>query len=435
MYQPLKQPAIAMPDLTKSALYKRITWRLVPFLCLCYLAAYLDRINIGLAKLQMSIDLQFSDTVYGLGAGLFFIGYVALEIPSNLLLHKFGARLWISRIMITWGALSMCTLFVSTPTQFYVVRFLLGAAEAGFLPGVLLYLTQWYPPELRGKAVGLFLMGLPLASLIGNPLSGWIMTRFVGVNGWTGWQWLFLLESIPSVILGVLVLFLLPRNVHSAKWLSADEKSVLVSELSRDPPMLRHEGVMTALANRHVWILSFINMTLALIIYVIGFWLPTIIRDSGVHGTLNIGFLTAIPSVAAILLMLFLASHSDKHRERRWHLIVPLLAAGLSIALVTRFLDNTVVALALLTIANAGIFAAFPVFWAIPGSLLKGRAAAAGIALINSVANLGGFFATFIFGWIKDVTHSVSVGLLVFAGLAAVGCALTFMLPTKITNR
>ncbi|MDB5786337.1 MFS transporter [Caballeronia mineralivorans] len=435
MYQPLKQPAIAMPDLTKSALYKRITWRLVPFLCLCYLAAYLDRINIGLAKLQMSIDLQFSDTVYGLGAGLFFIGYVALEIPSNLLLHKFGARLWISRIMITWGALSMCTLFVSTPTQFYVVRFLLGAAEAGFLPGVLLYLTQWYPPELRGKAVGLFLMGLPLASLIGNPLSGWIMTRFVGVNGWTGWQWLFLLESIPSVILGVLVLFLLPRNVHSAKWLSADEKSVLVSELSRDPPMLQHEGVMTALANRHVWILSFINMTLALIIYVIGFWLPTIIRDSGVHGTLNIGFLTAIPSVAAILLMLFLASHSDKHRERRWHLIVPLLAAGLSIALVTRFLDNTVVALALLTIANAGIFAAFPVFWAIPGSLLKGRAAAAGIALINSVANLGGFFATFIFGWIKDVTHSVSVGLLVFAGLAAVGCALTFMLPTKITNR
>jgi MFS family permease len=435
MYQPLKQPAIAMPEFTKSALYKRITWRLVPFLCLCYLAAYLDRINIGLAKLQMSIDLQFSDTVYGLGAGLFFVGYVALEIPSNLLLHKFGARLWISRIMITWGALSMCTLFVSTPTQFYVVRFLLGAAEAGFLPGVLLYLTQWYPPELRGRAVGLFLMGLPLASLIGNPLSGWIMVRFVGMNGWTGWQWLFLLESIPSVILGVLVLFLLPRNVQSAKWLSADEKSILASELSRDPPMLQHEGVMTALANRHVWILSFINMTLALIIYVIGFWLPTIIRDSGVHGTLNIGFLTAIPSVAAILLMLFLASHSDKHRERRWHLIIPLLAAGLSIALVTRFLDNTVVALVLLTIANAGIFAAFPVFWAIPGSLLKGRAAAAGIALINSVANLGGFFATFIFGWIKDVTHSVNVGLLVFAGLAALGCALTFMLPTKITNR
>lgn len=191
MQSSYRVPGVALPNATTMSIYRKITWRLIPFLCLCYLAAYLDRINIGLAKLQMSVNLQFSETVYGLGAGLFFVGYVALEVPSNLLLHRFGARLWISRIMVTWGLLSMCTLLVSTPTQFYVVRFLLGMAEAGFLPGVLLYLTQWYPPDLRGRSVGLFLMGLPLASLIGNPLSGWIMSASNGWLGWAGWQWLF----------------------------------------------------------------------------------------------------------------------------------------------------------------------------------------------------------------------------------------------------
>ncbi|AJZ62449.1 MFS transporter [Paraburkholderia fungorum] len=426
---------IALPVATTASIYRKITWRLIPFLCLCYLAAYLDRINIGLAKLQMSVDLQFSETVYGLGAGLFFVGYVALEVPSNLLLHRFGARLWISRIMITWGALSMCTLLVTTPTQFYVVRFLLGAAEAGFLPGVLLYLTQWYPPDLRGRAVGLFLMGLPLASLIGNPLSGWIMGASAGVHGWTGWQWLFFLEGIPSIALGLLVLILLPRNAQAAAWLTASEKDALRADLERHPPMLKHEGAGPALRNGYVWVLSLINMTLALIIYVIGFWLPTIIRESGVQGSLRIGLLTAIPSLAAILLMLVLATRSDKHRERRWHLIIPLFTAGVCIAIAARFLDNTFITLALLTVANACIFASFPVFWAIPGSLLKGRAAAAGIALINSVANLGGFFATFLIGWIKDATHSVSAGLVVFAGLAMLGCLLTFLLPARITNR
>jgi MFS family permease len=426
---------VALPIATTTSVYRKITWRLIPFLCLCYLAAYLDRINIGLAKLQMSVNLQFSETVYGLGAGLFFVGYVALEVPSNLLLHRFGARLWISRIMVTWGLLSMCTLLVSTPTQFYVVRFLLGAAEAGFLPGVLLYLTQWYPTELRGRAVGLFLMGLPLASLIGNPLSGWIMSTSNGGHGWAGWQWLFCLEGIPSVALGVLVLFLLPRDAQAASWLTPVEREILRDDLARHPPMLEHEGVAAALRNGHVWMLSLINMTLALIIYVIGFWLPTIIRESGVQGSVQIGLLTAIPSLAAILLMLVLAARSDKHRERRWHLIIPLFTAGACIAVAARFLDNTFITLTLLTIANACIFASFPVFWAIPGALLKGRAAAAGIALINSVANLGGFFATFLIGWIKDTTHSVSAGLVVFAGLAMIGCLLTFLLPGRITNR
>lgn len=428
-------PGVPLPSPTAASIYRKITWRLVPFLCLCYLAAYLDRINIGLAKLQMSIDLSFSETVYGLGAGLFFVGYVFLEVPSNLLLHRFGARLWISRIMITWGALSMCTLLVTTPAQFYLVRFLLGAAEAGFLPGVLLYLTQWYPPTLRARAVGLFMMGLPLASLIGNPLSGWIMEALAGRHGWTGWQWLFFLEGIPSIVLGALVLILMPRDANSATWLSANEKAALQDELARHPPVITHEGVGPALRNTHVWMLSAVNMTLAIIIYVIGFWLPTIIRESGVHGSLHIGLLTAIPSVAAIALMMILAAHSDKRHERRWHLIGPLFVAGICIALASGFLHNTLITLTLLTIANACIFAAFPVFWAIPGSLLKGRAAAAGIALINSVANVGGFFATFLIGWIKDVTHSLGAGLLVFAGLAMIGCVLTHLLPVSVINR
>ncbi|QTO23432.1 MFS transporter [Burkholderia seminalis] len=435
MQSSYRVPGVALPNATTMSIYRKITWRLIPFLCLCYLAAYLDRINIGLAKLQMSVNLQFSETVYGLGAGLFFVGYVALEVPSNLLLHRFGARLWISRIMVTWGLLSMCTLLVSTPTQFYVVRFLLGMAEAGFLPGVLLYLTQWYPPDLRGRSVGLFLMGLPLASLIGNPLSGWIMSASNGWLGWAGWQWLFFFEGIPSVALGVLVLFLLPRDAHAANWLTPAEKEILRDDLARYPSMLKHESVVATLSNVHVWTLSLINMTLALIIYVIGFWLPTIIRESGVQGSVQIGLFTAIPSLAAILLMLALAARSDKHRERRWHLIIPLFIAGACIAVAARFLDNTIITLALLTVANACIFASFPVFWAIPGALLKGRAAAAGIALINSVANLGGFFATFLIGWLKDATRSVSAGLVVFSGLAMIGCLLTFLLPDQITNR
>jgi MFS family permease len=426
---------VVLPVAATAMVYKKITWRLIPFLCLCYLAAYLDRINIGLAKLQMSVDLQFSETVYGLGAGLFFVGYVVLEIPSNLLLHRFGARLWISRIMITWGLLSMCTLLVTTPTQFYVVRFMLGAAEAGFLPGVLLYLTQWYPPDLRARAVGLFLMGLPLASLIGNPISGLIMSVSNGWHGWAGWQWLFFFEGIPSVGLGILVLLLLPRDANSAKWLTPAEKVILSDDLKRHPPLLKHEGVGAAMRNGNVWMLSIINMTLALIIYVIGFWLPTIIRESGVQGSVQIGLLTAIPSVAAIVMMLVLAAHSDKRRERRWHLIIPLFAAGICISVAARYLNSTYITLSLLTVANACIFASFPVFWAIPGALLKGRAAAAGIALINSVANLGGFFATFLIGWIKDVTHSVGAGLIVFAGLAMIGCFLTYCLPARITNQ
>lgn len=417
-----------------EALYRKINWHLIPFLCLCYLAAYLDRINIGLAKLQMSVDLAFSETVYGLGAGLFFVGYVALEVPSNLLLHRFGARMWISRIMLTWGVLSMSTLLVSTPTQFYVVRFLLGAAEAGFLPGVLLYLTQWYPPQMRGRAVGMFLMGLPLASLIGNPLSGWIMSATAGVYRWTGWQWLFFLEGIPSIVLGFLVLAHLPRDPQSARWLTDHDREALRSDLARHRPLLARDGAMSALANKYVWALSLINMTLTLIIYVVGFWAPTIVRESGVQGSLKIGLLTAIPSLAAILLMLVLASRSDKHRERRWHLIIPLFIAGGCIAMAAYYLHNTVVILALLTIANACVFAGFPVLWAIPGNLLKGRAAAAGIAVINSVANIGGFFATFLIGWIKDTMHSVSAGLLVFAAFAMLGCILTLFLPERITD-
>src|SRR5690625_1572429 len=267
---------------TDRAIFRKITWRTIPLLCICYIAAYLDKINVGFAKLQMQSDLGFSDTVYGLGAGLFFIGYMLFEVPSNLILQRVGARGWIARIMITWGILSACTMFVVTPAQFYVVRFLLGVAEAGFYPGVMLYITFWYPSYRRGSIMALFLLGIPLSSLIGGPLSGWIMNHFHLMNGWSGWQWLFLLEAIPSVVLGIIVLILLPSTVSTAKWLSQKEKDLLKSILESDSSKSARSSVREAFASMRVWVLGLVDIFLMFAIYCLNFWLPTLIRDSGV---------------------------------------------------------------------------------------------------------------------------------------------------------
>lgn len=421
-------------DETRDA-YRKVTWRIIPFFCLCYMSAYLDRINIGLAKLQMLGDLGFSETVYGLGAGLFFIGYIIFEVPSNLVLQKMGARLWIARIMITWALLSAATMFVTTPMQFYALRFFLGVAEAGFFPGVLLYLTYWYPTHRRSKILAMFLMGLPMASLFGGPLSGWIMTAFAGVHDMTGWQWLFLLEAIPSLLLGLLVFSYLPNSIESAKWLSREEKKILGDNLKQDVLNEQRHSLWDALSSGRVWLLGIIDMCLMMSTYAISFWLPTIIRDSGVKSTLDIGLLTAIPNFLAIVALLANGISSDKYRERRWHIVIPMLIGAIGLSLSTLFTDNATVTVILFTLANVGIVATFPVFWCLPGTFLTGSAAAAGLALIASIANFGGVLATYLLGWLKDITHSSTVGMLLFAGCLMFGCLLVFSLPAKTVNR
>ncbi|USE76879.1 MFS transporter [Cupriavidus gilardii] len=434
-YQYPQGTAGVLAPTTEPDVYRKVTWRLIPFFCLCYLAAYLDRINVGLAKLQMLDDLKFSETVYGLGAGLFFVGYILFEVPSNLVLQKVGARIWIARIMVTWGLLSGATMFVTTPTQFYILRFLLGAAEAGFLPGVLLYLTYWYPTHRRSKIIALFMIGLPLASMIGSPISGWIMTAFAGVYGYAGWQWLFFLEALPSVLLGVMVFFYLPNNIDSAKWLDAAEKRTLQRNLQADVLVESQHSLKAAFTDRRVWMLGVIDMCLLMGTYSIGFWMPTIIRDSGVASPLHIGLLTAIPHAVAVVAMLINGAHSDRTRERRWHIVVPVLFGAFGLVASTFVAGHTGATLALLTLANVGIVATFPVFWCLPSTFLSGTAAAAGIALACSIANLGGFAATYLLGWMKDTFHSPSAGLILFAVCLLGSCLLVLAMPAKTVNR
>ncbi|MGI4982741.1 MAG: MFS transporter [Janthinobacterium lividum] len=416
-------------------LYRKLMWRLIPFFCLCYFSAYLDRVNIGIAKLQMLNALRFSDTIYGLGGGLFFVGYILFEVPSNLILQKVGAKIWIARIMVTWGILSGLTMFVKTPGQFYALRFLLGVAEAGFLPGVLLYLTQWFPDARRSKVVALFMMGLPLSSLIGGPLSGWIMTRFNDLHGLQGWQWLFGLEALPSIALGIAVFFYLPNTLDSARFLDTTERTRLKRDLARDSQDGKRHSLRAAFTDPKVWALGLIDLCVLLGTYAISFWLPSIIRDSGVRSVLEIGILTAIPNALAIVMMLITGASSDRFRERRWHIVVPFACTAFGLIASTFFSGSTAATVILLSIANAGVAAAMPVVWALPSTFLRGTAAAAGIAFACSIANLGGFASTYALGWMKDRTHSMSAGLITFGVCMLLGCALALAMPKRIVNR
>ena len=427
-------PTVADPI---HALYHKITWKLIPFLCFCYLAAYLDRINIGFAKLQMQDQLQFSETAFGLGAGLFFVGYILFEVPSNLILERVGARIWIARIMITWGLLSACTLLVTSTTQFYVLRFLLGVAEAGFLPGVLYYLTTWFPTHRRGRVIALFMIGLPLSSVIGGPLSGWIMSHFDQLAGLRGWQWLFLLEALPSVLLGVLAFWALPNTYHQAKWLSADEKVLLQQQLHADASQASHSPrrFRDGFFNIKVWMLGGIDFSILLSAYAMGFWMPTLIRNAGISDTFHIGLLTALPSVAALAGMLLIGASSDKYRERRWHIIVPFLVGAVAMASSTFFTHNVVATVALFAVASAAILGAVPVFFSLPATFLTGTSAATGFALACSLANIAGLVSNSLMGLAIDLTGSSAGAMWFFAGSLVLSCLLVIALPAKLVNR
>ncbi|HDR9173087.1 TPA: MFS transporter [Burkholderia vietnamiensis] len=412
-----------------DALYAKVTARLLTLFFFCFFAAYLDRVNIGLAKLQMLDALRFSDRVYGFGAGLFFIGYIAFEIPSNLVLEKLGAKVWIARVMITWGLLSGATMFVKSPLQFYIVRFLLGAAEAGFVPGVLLYLSQWFPYERRARIVAFFMIGIPISSLVGNPLSGWIMNVMEGVYRLGGWQWLFLLEALPSIALGVLVFMWLPNSIEKSSWLTVDDKRVLRANLDSHPHLEKITSLKQVFIDKRLWILGLIDACVMIGVYATSFWLPSILHDTGVRDPFVIGLWMTLPNAAAVFSMLWCGRSSDRARERRWHMAVPCLVAGFGLFVAAMTPHTTLATVILFSLVNAGAAATIPVIWTLPPTFLKGTGAAAGIAMITSLANLGGFVGTYVLGGLKDAFDSQRIGLFGFGVCMLIGCGLALAYP------
>lgn len=420
----------------RSNAYRKTAWRLMPFLMLCYLCAYLDRVNVGFAKLQMMNDLALSETVYGLGAGMFFIGYFLCEVPSNIILHKVGARVWIARIMITWGVVSALFAFVETAWQFYALRFLLGIAEAGLAPGLLLYLTYWFPSYRRARMTVLWFIAIPLSGMVGGPLSGWIMNHFAGMHGWAGWQWMFVLEAVPTVVVGLLVLSYLKDGVHQATWLNDEEKALITRELAEDDQQkVIHASVGEFIRDRRLWLLAAIYFCVVMGQYAITFWLPTLVRNSGVSDALHIGFLTSLPYLCAIAAMLLVGRSGDKHRERRWHLIIPMIAGAIGLSLAALMGGNPTLSILSLCLAASGILSATSLFWMLPTTLLGGVSAAAGIAAVNSFANLAGFCSPYLIGWITTITGSSAIGMYLITGVLFAGAALVLRIPAALVNR
>ncbi|ADY80833.1 putative transmembrane transporter [Acinetobacter pittii PHEA-2] len=419
----------------KSA-YRKIAFRLMPFLMLCYFCAYLDRVNVGFAKLQMMSDLQFSEAVYGLGAGIFFIGYFLCEVPSNIVLHKVGARRWIARIMITWGILSGCFAFVQTEWQFYTLRFLLGVAEAGLAPGLLLYLTYWFPSYRRARMTVLWFIAIPISGMIGGPLSGLIMDRMSGVHGWFGWQWMFVIEAIPTVIVGLLVLAVLKDSVQDANWLTQDEKNLVKQELAQDNQHKEgHASVKEFIADKRLWLLAGIYFCVVMGQYAITFWLPTLIRNSGISDNWHIGLLTSLPYMCAIVVMILAGRSGDHFQERRWHLIIPMCAGAIALTFATLFASNLMLSLICLCIAASGVLTASSLFWMLPTNFLGGVSAAAGIAAVNSFANLAGFCSPYLIGWVTTNTGSNAIGMFLITAVLIFGASLVLRVPAKLVNR
>jgi D-galactonate transporter len=431
--------ATLLPVITSAAetkAYEKIAWRLLPFIVICYVIAYLDRVNVGFAKLQMLSDLKFTDAIYGLGAGMFFVGYFICEVPSNLALAKFGARKWIARIMISWGIIAALTAFVRTPMQFYVVRFFLGMAEAGFSPGIMLYLTYWFPARKRGFALGIYYIAIPLSGVIGGPVSGWIMDAFKNSAVMSGWQWLFLLEAIPSILIGIVVLFVLVDKPQQAKWLTAEEKQLVVSAIHREGQgKTEHGSVLDFLKDRRLWLLSLVYFCQIMGLYAVSFWVPSIIKASGVQNVMSIGLLSAIPYSAAIAAIVITGITADRTRARRLHFSIAMVlgAIGLSASVFVRI--NPILAVFFLSLGAAATLSGVSLFWGIPTAFLAGVSAAAGIAAINSVGNLAGFLSPYMVGWLNDATHRNEVGMYAVSVFMIIGALLIRAIPGRLADR
>ncbi|CDN63121.1 MFS transporter [Burkholderia cenocepacia] len=416
-----------------ALLFRKIAWRIVPFLFLCYVVSFLDRINIGFAQLQMKHDLGFSDAMYGLGAAVFYVGYVCCEVPSNMLLARFGARRTFTRIMLLWGLASTGMMFVSQPSHFYVLRFLLGVFEAGFFPGIVLYLTYWFPANRRAAAISVFFAGVAVAGVLGGLLSGWIMRDMSGVLGLHGWQWMFAIEGAPAILLAFVAFTLLVDRPQDAPWLTSDEK-VRVAALCAEGRAHgnAHDGrsVMTALANPRVYLFAFIYFSLTCASLTLNFWMPLMIRDFGVTDVVAVSLYTVVPNAVGAVGLVLIARRSDRTGERRKHFACCTIGGGLALAALTLHLHSFAAMLACLSIAATLIFAALPIFWAVPTRYLSGNAAAAGIALISSIGITSGIVSPWVIGMIRTRTGSMDLAVYLLAALL-VASGVALMLGVK----
>jgi MFS transporter, ACS family, tartrate transporter len=411
---------------------RKVAWRLIPFMGLLYFIAFVDRVNIGFAALTMNADLGLTPGMFGFASGIFFIGYVLFEVPSNIVMERVGARLWIARIMITWGLLSAGTAFVSTPTSLYVLRFLLGVAEAGFFPGMILYLTYWFPASWRARIVGAFMVALPISSVIGSPVS----TAMLSLQGYGlhGWQWMFLLEGIPAVLCGFAVLLFLRDGPAKAAWLTTEERDWLQSELAREQAAhgTASHSSLAALREPRVWFLGLVYFGMLVGLYGFGFWLPQIVKGLGNLSNFEVGLTSALPYAAAALTMYLWGRHSDHSGERTWHIAIPAFVGAVGLAASAQWGNSPALSLAALSLSAMGVYAALPVFWTLPTSMLTGAAAAAGIALVNSIGNLGGFLGPTLVGYVKDATGSYAASLWMLAAMVACsGIAVLALAPRR----
>lgn len=411
-------------EAARQAAIAKVTRRLIPFLVLCYAVNFLDRVNVGYAAVAMNADLGFTPTVFGIGAGIFFVGYILFEIPSNLALQRFGARIWIARIMISWGLVATGMALVSGETSFYIMRFLLGVAEAGFFPGIILYLAYWFPARERARIVSLFMMAVPIATMVGGPISGALLEMH-GFLGLKGWQWLFIIEGLPAVVLGVIALRFLDDGPEQAKWLGVEEREALSRTLAAEAEEARSVGYAElgqALTRPRVLALGLIYFCMVIGLYGLSFWMPQVIQTYGLS-PLQIGFLTAIPYFFAAIAMVLWGAHSDRTGERRWHIALPMFVGGVAFAWSASPLSLALMLVAL-TLATSGTYAAVSTFWSLPTAMLTGTGAAAGLALINSMGNISGLVGPPIIGSLKQDTGDFTAGLMFLAGMLVFGAML-----------
>lgn len=419
-----------------DGIYRKVTFKLIPFLFVCYVLCFVARINISFAQLQFKADLAFSDAVYGFGAGLFYLGYILFEVPSNIMLEKIGARATIMRIMVLWGIVSAAMSLISSPTQFYAARFLLGVMEAGFFPGIILYLTYWYPSHRRGQILAIFLSATAVSGVISAPLSTWLMSTFDGVYGLKGWQWMFIVEGTPSILFGIIACFYLSDRPSSAGWLTEQEKRVIADDIAAEQNVRsggKPESRLAVFLDPRVYLISFVYFAMASAFAVFVFWFPSMVKELDGASLKHIGILSMIPYVAALIGMIVVGRHSDRKLERRWHLIVCILVAALSL-IVSTMMPLTIVTLVVVqTIFACAINAAAAVFWTVPTVYLSHVGVARGVALISSIGQLGNFFSPTLLGKIKVETGSLAIGVNVMAVLLIVAAiAILLGLPERL---